>query len=334
MSPAIQQIISHADIITLQRNLISEDVFTALQYWRGFNIPVVADLDDSYERLVTCNPAFKFWVDNSLKLNPEPLKMLERGLSLCDALTSPNRLILSDWAYVQPRGYLLPNYAEKEWWTNLKDRATMKAELGLQDRIVIGWGGSVSHYDSFWGSGIREAATAICRHNPNVIWMIAGNDQRIYDQLPVHRDNKYMQPGVPAQMWPQIVKTFDIGVAPLFGPYDQRRSWIKTLENGLAGNPWVASAGEPYHDHAALGKLVPGTSEAWEAALEATIGNLVQEQALAEKRVPLYQQWFIENQLKTYEKVFQDVIQQQKLSVGQLPSVHYVLGKNLEAKPE
>ncbi len=325
-SPAIQDIIFTCEVITIQRNIFSEPVFDAIQYWRGLGKTVIADLDDAYQLLGITNPAFHFWKENSGKIDPPPLKQLEHGLSLCDALTAPNRLLLQDWSHVV-KGYYLQNFARNEDWENLKSRAEMKAQLGLQDKIVIGWGGSISHYDTWWGSGIREAATHICRHYPNVVWMICGNDSRIYEQLPIHKDNKFYQPGVDAEQWPQIVKTFDIGVAPLFGIYDQRRSWIKTLEYGLSGTPWVATEGEPYRDHASLGKLLINSPERWEYAIEETIVNLAKEQALAEQRVELYKSWCIDSQLDTYERIFNEIIQQQKINVGSLPGIHYVGAK-------
>jgi len=256
-------------------------------------------------------------------MEPKPLQYLEKGIALCNALTSPNRLILRDWAHVA-RGYHLPNFAREEWWTNLPTREEQKEKLGIKDRIVIGWGGSVSHYDSWWGSGLREAATMVCRKHPEVLWMICGNDPRIADQLPVPISQRFQQPGVASSDWPKVVRTFDIGVAPLFGIYDQRRSWIKTLEYGLAGIPWVATDGEPYADHKQLGALVPGDPDVWYMALEQLISHLATEQETAAKRVDLYRQWLITNQLGTYEKVFNQIIENFQADVGQLPNIHFV----------
>lgn len=321
LDPAIQNIIGPADVITVQRNLISEEVFDAIRYWQGMGKVFVADIDDAYPILPWSNPAHEFWINDPN--NIQPVSKLEEGLALCGYLTSPNRLILYDWQHVT-KGFHIQNYARREWWTNLEPRINEKRKRNLQDRIVIGWGGSVSHYDSFWGSGIFEASKHIVKHHPNVVFMICGNDPRIYEQLPVHKDNKYFQHGVENKDWPQVVKTFDIGIAPLYGPYDQRRSWIKTLEYGLAGVPWVATSGEPYSDHAELGRNIENSPANWEKAIESIISNLGREQSIAENRIKHYQKWFIDNQLDKYGDTFSRIISENKQKITRLPGISYV----------
>ena len=323
LDPAIQELVGPVDIIVFQRNLISEGIFDAIDYWRGMQKPVIVDLDDAYQILPFSNPAHAFWIENKPNLDPAPLKMLETGLAKCDGLTAPNRLLLSDWQHVVA-GYYLPNYAEADWWTDLPERTVLKAERGLTDRIIIGWGGSVSHYDSWWGSGIREAATKVCQQHPEVLWMICGNDSRVYEQLPVPAENKLFQPGVMPQDWPKIVQTFDIGVAPLFGPYDQRRSWIKGLEYLLAGVPWVGTAGEPYRDIGQLGTLVSSNAEAWTTALTAKIKHLEAEQTAGQAKVQLARKWLMSNQLPHYEQVYSEIIAKFRATYVRLPRLFFV----------
>jgi len=324
LNPAIQDWIGPADIVTVQRNIVTEEVINAIKYWQGMGKPIVADLDDAYPILPWSNPAHEFWINDPHKI--DPLVTLERGIQTCGYLTSPNRHILGDWSHVA-RGYHLPNFARSEWWSNLEDRATMKAKYGWQDRVVIGWGGSVSHYDSWWGSGLFDAAKYITKHYPEVMWVICGNDPRLHAQLPVHRDNKYWQRGVEPAQWPQIIKTFDIGVAPLYGPYDQRRSWIKTLEYGLAEVPWVATDGEPYNDHRGLGPLVKNDASTWEREIEKLISNLPAEQELAKQRLSVYQQWLIDNQVDTYGRVFGKIMQDFTMDHTRLPNVYRTKAK-------
>ena len=54
------------------------------------------------------------------------------------------------------------------------------------------------------------------------------------------------------------------------------------------------------------------------------IKNLAFEQALAEKRIEIYQQWFIDNQVDTYGKVFGNIIANYKDTNQRLPGIHYV----------
>lgn len=308
LNPAIQDIVASSQIIVYQRNLGNEASHRAFQYWQGMGKPVLVDLDDMYQALPWSNPAHRYWHE---KDGGRALEMLEEGLRRSDGLVSPNRNLLNDWSHVTKGSYYLPNYAEQAWWTGIPTREELKAERGLEDRTVIGWGGSVSHYDSWWGSGIKEAARRVSKRHPEVLWLMCGNDPRIHDQLPVPRGQKAAQRGVPPEQWPRTVSLFDVGVAPLFGPYDQRRSWIKGLEYLLGGVPFVATGGEPYRDlmERGLGHYVRNGADEWEEALEAVLSNLEGEQAIASQRVPVAQQWFVQNQLHTFRRVYGEAIQ-------------------------
>ena len=312
-----------ADLIILQRNLVTPEVFDAMTYFQGMGKPVAVDLDDAYPLLPWSNPAHAFWIENSSKRPINPIEMLENGLRQSNGLIAPNRLLLDDWKHVV-KGHYLPNYAQSDWWTNLPDRKTLKTAHGMDGRIVLGWGGSVSHYDSWWGSGLMKAATEVTRRHPEVLWLVCGNDKRIFDQLPVSWGNKAWQPGVQPGDWPKIVRHFDIGLAPLFGPYDQRRSWIKGLEYLLGSVPWIGAEGEPYSDISSLGVLIPQTQEAWEEALENMLSRLVQEQEKSEMKVAIAQQWFIENQKETYERVYKEIISNYQARQAYLGGVNYV----------
>ena len=282
--------------------------------------PVAVDLDDAYHILPWCNPAHKYWLE---KNDGAALGKLEMGLAMCDGLIAPNRLLLSDWKHVT-RGYFLNNYSEKDWWKNLDSREKIKEELGIADKIVIGWGGSVSHYDSWHGSGIFDAAKAICDEFPNVLWMICGNDDRIYHHLPVPVRQKKHQPGVPPNQWPRIVKSFDVGVAPLYGPYDQRRSWIKGIEYLHAGVPWVGTIGEPYSELSNLGILIENGAENWERTIRGLIKNLDKNHEIAEERIEASRELHADNQIDTIIKVFKKIIRDFKDEKSILPGVIYV----------
>lgn len=324
LDPAIQDIVHQADIIVLQRNVVVKSVIDVMQYWQGLGKPVVIDLDDAYQMLPVCNPAYPFWKENSSNLETEPLTILEQGLAASNGLTAPNNLLLGDWKHVA-KGYYIQNYARAEWWTGLPSRHDLKLSRGLQDRIVIGWGGSVSHYDSWWGSGLREAATNISRRYPQVVWMMCGNDIRLYNHLPVPVSSKFLQPGVLPSDWPRVVSTFDIGVAPLFGPYDQRRSWIKGMEYMLAGVPWVATTGEPYSELKHFGTLINNSPDAWEYHISRIIDNLPSEHETAISRVPMAQRLlFMDNNLDVYERQYKAVINDFKLARATLPGVYKV----------
>lgn len=327
LDSVIQDYIMPTDIVIVQRNVIIPQVIDAMRYYQAMGKPVAVDLDDAYQILPWSNPAHKFWKQNAANFAEHPLGVLERGLQQSNGFIAPNRLLLQSWAYAV-KGFYLPNFARKFWWSDLPSRSELRAEHPFlskhQDAIVIGWGGSVSHYDSWWGSGIREAATEIARLFPNVIFMLCGNDPRLYQQLPVPAHQKYHQEGVPPEKWPSIVKLFDIGVAPLSGMYDQYRSWIKGLEYGLAGVPWIATRGEPYKDLLGLGYQIPNGASPWLTVMKRVIENLPQEQGRAQSRVPRFENFYVENQIDTLEKVYKEIIQQFAIQHGSIPNVYRV----------
>lgn len=344
----MQEWLGPADLIIFQRNLIVREALDAIRYWQGLGKPVVVDLDDAYQMLPWSNPAHRFWAEMGLdrtetltkiengdpKPRTERMALLEEGLRLSNGLISPNRNLLQSFAYcVGNKQYYLQNYAEKEWWENLPERDELKTD-DEKGRIVIGWGGSVSHYDSFHGSGIFEAMRRIAQRYPQVLLKICGNDRRIYEQLPVSIHQKKHQPGVSPNDWPKQVKSFDIGVAPLFGWYDQHRSWIKGIEYMLAGVPWIGTDGGPngaYADLAPLGRLVKNTPDDWERTLSYYIDNLENEQHRYKEFIPLSQRKFIvDYNLDVFARVYKKIIKDfQESGAGReimLPGVVHVNG--------
>lgn len=355
LSPQIQEIIFDSDLVIVQRNLTHQKVLDGIRYFMGAGKPIVIHLDDGYWMLPRSNPAYQYWNKTP---HPDPtgkaypggaLKMMEEGIRLAHGLTCPNRLLLQDYSHLTKNLYYLQNYAEPSWWLGLPSsedigrqwwretwwrqgeqvrgiptRETLKRERGLEDKIIIGWGGSISHKDGWHGSGLREAAERVTKRHPNLIWLICGNDNSIYEHLPVPRKQKIKQAGVPPALWPRTVSMFDIGVAPLFGVYDQRRSWIKGIEYSLGGVPWIATEGEPYRDLLdwPVGMQGPEIPDFWEEAIEDTIANLKdrQEQAVnlqGEARL----RFLVDNQLDTFAAVFRQVLTDFEDNTVGLPNV-------------
>lgn len=274
----VQDAVMQNELIVFQRNLFCEPYFSAVEYFQGLGKPVILDLDDAYPILPWSNPAHAFWIENAREMNPVPLEGLANGVRLVDAVSSPSKMICQDWVKENSRTVWIPNFAQGKWYGDLPGKPDE-----LKDRVVIGWGGSVSHYDSFWLSGVRSALERVCQRHPEVLFKHCGNDARIWAQLPIHVGQKTWQLGVPPSEWPKIISTFDIGIAPLdtLHPYDSRRSWIKGVEYMLAKVPWVGSDAPPYMDIRQYGHMVENTVEAWEQALEHMITNLDDEKEKA-----------------------------------------------------
>jgi len=263
-----RRICSASDLIVIQRNLFG-NVLKYVQYWKARDKAVIVDFDDAYNLMTPgiCN--YDFWilgkktcqgVNEQLeitKLEPTPLTQFKLGLRLVHAATVPSVTLANDWSEYALI-HFLPNYIDVERYSQALPES--------HDDIVIGWGGSQSHMQSFQESGILEALKNVCESRPRTKVMICG-DKRIFNLLKVPEHQKIYQPYVEAAEWPRQIAKFDIGLAPLFGPYDQRRSWIKLLEYLIMKIPWVASEGPAYHALRNYGWLVPNNAAAWERIL-------------------------------------------------------------------
>lgn len=271
-TPEAQEVCGQADVIVVQRNLFGQ-VLSAMQHWKARDKTIIVDFDDAYNLMHPSNGAYEFWIEGLVhrngkpvqKMEPPPLTQFKWGLRLAHAAAVPSKRLADDWQSYTEMIYV-PNYIDLDQYKN----ATPEPHEG----IIIGWGGSMSHLQSFTGSGVAAALKRVCRARPQVKVMICGNDRRILEYLPIPPEQKLYHPWVPHNEWANVLAKFDIGLAPLQGPYDERRSWIKILEYMVMKIPWVASEGPAYSDLRRFGWLVKNTPSAWERVLLDVIDHL------------------------------------------------------------
>jgi glycosyltransferase involved in cell wall biosynthesis len=316
--PSVQSKIGVADIIVFQRDVIAPEVSDALEYWRAIGKTVVVDLDDHYPGIPPSNPAHPFWIANAFGLEPPPVERMIEGLKHADALIAPSHVILKDWAHILP-GYYWPNYPAMALYQDAEPKplgapdmvvdydpaSTEKPLLRVRPRkdtdgkVCIGWGGSISHMDSFLYSNVVPAIRRVLTDRPNVFFKFCGGETRLDWLLKEIPEGQFMRHGgVMAAHWPLVLSTFDIGIAPLdMRPtetfnggdnpgksYDERRSWLKLVEYICAGVPFVATNGAPYHDLGGYGKLVENTEQAWYEALISRVDCLAHFKTEARER--------------------------------------------------
>lgn len=258
-----------ADIIVIQRNLFGP-VLSAIQHWKARDKTVIADFDDAYDRIPPSHKNHAFWLQGLLppepasgskamrRINPPPIEQFRWGLRLVDAATVPSLRLADDWRQFNTI-HLVPNYIELSRYQDIPREP--------HEGIIIGWGGSLSHLQSFTDSAILTALRRVCRARPEVRVMINGGDRRIHERLGIAQNQCILRPWVTIDRWPQELAHYDIGIAPLHGSYDDRRSWIKVLEYSVMKIPWVASDRPPYHEFSSYGWTVNNTSKAWERVL-------------------------------------------------------------------
>jgi hypothetical protein len=177
------------------------------------------------------------------------------------------------------------------------------------------------------------------------VFKFCGNENRIHFLLKdLPEDQVWRQPGVSAATWPQIVSSFDIGLAPLdMRPvpsgtgnehgefsYDERRSWLKCVEYACGGVPFVASKSATYDAFKRYGLLVDNTPEAWYKGLKTRVDSLLhfRQEAYGRRRNNL-KRYTIESQAQRLIDFYIDIGERSQAMEGALfPDI-----KVLPAKP-
>jgi hypothetical protein len=358
-NPEVQKTLGMFDVLIFQRNVILPEVWAAMSYWRAIGKTVCIDIDDMYSQLPPSNPAHNFWTRNAPGLDPDPVAALIEAMRHADALTAPSRVLLADFDHVV-KGYYVPNYTRRLWYAGLTQKPAGAPDVafgyaGTADapelaqtargatngQVYLGWGGSISHVDSWLYSGVVPALDRLFEKHPHVYLKFCGHETRL-DDLVFKRwgDRVVKQGGVKPEHWPLVVSTFDIGLAPLdtrpldppwrpgapVASYDERRSWLKGVEYLTAGVPWVASESATYADLRRWGTLVPNTEAAWFAALDDMVTRLPHHKAVAwDRRRWALRKVTMEANANAYGDIFGRIMAERGARAGaRLPGVRYV----------
>ena len=360
--PKVQEVLGMGDVLIFQRNIITDDVWGSMDYWRALGKIVLVDIDDHYPNLPPSNPAHSFWIKNIHDFDPDPIELMKTGMMHSDGLVAPSKILLKDWEKIVP-GYYWPNYPSIKDYKDLEmkplgapdvmykyespEKEGEKPKLGWYAReksegqIVIGWGGSISHVDSFVYSGILPALKRLMEEDERVVFKFCGNEGRL-DTWLMELPEKQMvkQQSVSPSDWPRIVATFDIGVAPLdMRPvesklgnehgeysYDERRSWLKAVEYACAGVPFVATKSATYEDVGHLGKLVETGEQYWYEALKTRVDSIAHfKKEAQDRRDWALKKYTIENNTGRLIDFYRKVILDAQIRRGaRLPDVIYL----------
>lgn len=321
-----------ADIIHIQRVGIDKSI-PATKYWRERGKAVVIDYDDDYFRINKGNAAYKFWGEGNVDVNlPDgtkfqqamdrhPVTQFIEGMQACTAVTMPSRLLAEDARKYGANAFFIPNFLERRLYKTTNTKPYDK------NRIIIGWGGSLSHIESFEHSGIVPALKKILNEMENVFLLIVG-DKRVIEKLSslgVRKDKIVYHPYVPFDRWQDTLKLYDIGIAPLALEYDMRRSWIKLAEYLSMGIPFVATDGSPYQETKAHLKEVSGSfvyqgsngctpnAAGWEQELRKAIENVEKLKQTAVRNQEYYFNVYnIENNIEWMIEMYQAIINLEK----------------------
>jgi glycosyltransferase involved in cell wall biosynthesis len=297
----VQEKCMKADIIVVERNYFG-DASVMVQFWKNRKKTVIGIFDDAYDIIHPKNISYDFWTQGKVQITSKegekkdafllihPLKQFKWTLNMFKGVQVASEQLQKDWVKYNPNTYFVHNYLDMDKYLDVEP-------LFQKDdsEIVIGWCGSLSHLPSFEGSGAIRALEKIAKKYPNVKILIGG-DKKIFDLINV--DNKIFQKHVPAEQWESLLKSIDIGLAPLSGEYDKRRSWIKALEYMALKIPWIATNYPTYRELKEFGIMTENGYHNWEHALTEMIENYDNYKKLAENEA-----FEFALQQSSYEKV-------------------------------
>jgi len=277
-----QALCKEADVIVVERNFFG-DTLVMMQYWKVRNKTVLAIFDDAYNIMHPKNISYGFWTKGEIKgrdkdgnivsalMRPLPIEQFGWGLRIAKGVQVPSVNLAKDWAKFN-KTYYVHNFLDMDKYMNVEP-------LYEHEELLVGWCGSLSHHSSFTDSGVIPALENISKKYPNVKILISG-DKRVYDLLKVK--NKVFQKFVPPEQWTSLLKTLDIGLAPLSGENDKRRSWIKALEYMAVKVPWIATNYPTYDELHDFGTMTENGYKNWENAISEVIENHPKYQKLAD----------------------------------------------------
>lgn len=301
-----------AQLIVFERLLLKPFVDKIKEY-RAHGIKTLARFDDAYHLLPQYISSSILWRRNIIlgqkdgqpvgyKMQESMLNQFREGLRICDAASTPSRLLCQDYERYAKKMYYIPNFPDlgNPAWT---------ASRPQHEGVIIGWGGGGTHLQSIRDSNVLTALQLICREFDQVKVMICGNEkyakEKLAEMLPEGR--LITQDWVPTEQWPYTVAQFDIGLAPLAGNYDDRRSWVKILDYSILGIPWVASDKPPYEGcHGGI--KVRNKAKDWYRAIR----TFIQRPSAVEAKVNAGKAWAwrtgINQHISTYLNMFEEIL--------------------------
>jgi hypothetical protein len=198
-----------------------------------------------------------------------PYKQLFWAGKLLDGISAPSLVLLNDWKERGAKNTIyVPNYPDASIYLNANRKSNR--------RIILGWGGSGAHIFAWENTKIAGALKRLVKARPEVLIMIVWT-QGIYNllvQTLKGSENVIFIPKLDFYQWPEILGRMDIGLIPLYGKYDQRRSDIKALEYQLMEIPWISNDGVVYDRVKQYGTIVGDTEKRWLEAMMDHVDNL------------------------------------------------------------
>ncbi len=275
-SAVAQKMCAESDILVIYRYLFGS-IFTAIQYWKAREKKVIVDFDQAINYLTPEMPGYSFWVEGAPlanhgyremhvdnKIDPPALEQFKWGLGMVDAATVPSARLADDWAQYTTI-YEVPDYLNTSQYP-----ISPKYD---QNEIWIGLGQN-TQFSSFINSGLCVAMEKICKQYPQVRLAICEQKNNGHTRLNIDPAQMVIYSPYEFDEWMNILLKLDMGLAPIYGHFDQRIGPINLLEFMIAKIPWVATEQLTFHELTQYGTWVQNSPGEWETAIHNIVSRL------------------------------------------------------------
>jgi GT2 family glycosyltransferase/glycosyltransferase involved in cell wall biosynthesis len=218
-----------------ESDLLQADIFVFLRHFsdpflqlmkaaKAAGKLVVYDIDDALWEVTSDNPA------HPLYGRPDVKRGIDACVRVADLVTTTTEPLAKLLKGRHPRVRVLPNMLPAEAWPFGTPREQ------TDEHVIIGWAGGTSHLEdlSLLGGVIEELLDTY----PNA-WFVHCGIGNVPFRL--HERIRAIE-GQPIEQYPDILRSFDIGLAPLRDTkFNRCKSDLKALEYSMVGIPVVAS---------------------------------------------------------------------------------------------
>ena len=278
--------VQDCDILVMQSRGVAQA--EAIQYAHSLGKIVVFDIDDDLWNLTPDNAAYPTWN------RPGALHGLSQALGMADVVTTTTDVLARQLRRHSDNVVILPNMLPEEHWR-------IERELH-PERIVVGWAGSSQRQRDL--ADLVSVVPTILDSYPNVELWLTGEE---HAEMFKPSDRIKVLEGVRVDHYPELLRSFDIGLAPLReDKFNAAKSDLKFLEYGMLGIPTIAQKFTPYEQSIVQGEngFLARNAKDWlkymrrlveDAELRRTIGE--RAKAFAETRT-------IERNIGLWEKAY------------------------------
>jgi hypothetical protein len=261
-----------------------------INHVRKWPCKLVFTFDDAYTKLPGYAHVLMYW------RRAGGIEEFRVALKESDLNIVPSHALINLYRRGSAPFEFVPNFMSRERWS----RIDWDAERS--DKIVIGWGGSSNHWESFSMSGVAEALKKISSKHDVEIRINAHPKTKMVSSLRV-RHVPIVNYTVPWAEWPSEMASWDIAIAPAVGDYDLYRSRLRIIESGLAKVPYIASDYGPYAGQDKGGILVANGKKSWYRGLTRLIEDEDARDRLGSSGHDWASGYYMDDNVKVYEDI-------------------------------